>query len=226
MQFQTTRRALVTGGSRGIGAAIVTVLRARGVEVVAPERAALDLNDEASVRAFFASRKNEHFDILVNNAGINVLNELEAVQSRDWEQMLRVNLSAPLWLMQEVTPAMKARGWGRIVNISSIFSTVTREGRGAYAATKAGLNGLTRTAAVELAPHGILVNALCPGYVETEMTRVNNSPPQLAVLAAQIPLGRLAAPEEIAHWVGFLCDEKNTYLTGQVLLVDGGFTCR
>lgn len=226
MQGQTARRALVTGGSRGIGAAIVAVLRDRGVETVAPERAALDLNEEASVRAFFAARENEQFDILVNNAGINVVNELGVVLRADWEQMLRVNLSAPLWLMQSVTPAMKARGWGRIVNISSIFSSVTREGRGAYAATKAGLNGLTRTAAVELAPHGVLVNALCPGYVETEMTRLNNSTAQRELLTAQIPLGRMATPEEIAHWVAFLCDENNTYLTGQVLTVDGGFTCR
>ena len=129
-------------------------------------------------------------------------------------------------LLQGVAPGMKARGWGRVVNISSIFGVVTKERRGAYSAVKAGLNGLTRTAAVELAPFGVLVNSVCPGYVATDLTRQNNSPADLEKIAATIPAGRLAEPEEIARFVAWLCGEANTYLTGQTILVDGGFTCR
>jgi NAD(P)-dependent dehydrogenase (short-subunit alcohol dehydrogenase family) len=123
-----------------------------------------------------------------------------------------------------VAPGMRARKWGRIVNISSVLSLVTREGRMAYASTKSGLNGLSRACALELAPDGILVNAICPGYVETEMTHRNNGPAELKAIAATIPMRRLAQPEEIAKMVAFLCSEENTYCTGQALTVDGGFT--
>jgi len=219
-------KALITGGSRGLGAAMSSLLEDQGVEVIAPNRDVLDLSHMESIAAYVASEQGAGFDIIINNAGINLLNELTHVQDEDWQIMLQVNLTAPMALIRGFSPYMKAQKWGRIVNISSIFSLVTRENRSAYSATKAGLNGLTRTAAVELAPHGILVNAVCPGYVETELTFVNNSPEQLAAITATIPLQRLAQPHEIAKLVSFLCSEENTYLTGQNLVIDGGFTCK
>ncbi|MCA2686232.1 MAG: SDR family oxidoreductase [Microcystis sp. M038S2] len=219
-------KALITGGSRGLGAAMSSLLEDQGVEVIAPNRDVLDLSHMESIAAYVASEQGAGFDIIINNAGINLLNELTHVQDEDWQIMLQVNLTAPMALIRGFSPYMKAQKWGRIVNISSIFSLVTRENRSAYSATKAGLNGLTRTAAVELAPHGILVNAVCPGYVETELTFVNNSPEQLAAITATIPLQRLAQPHEIAKLVSFLCSEENTYLTGQTLVIDGGFTCK
>jgi 3-oxoacyl-[acyl-carrier protein] reductase len=219
-------KALITGGSRGIGAAIASVLQSQGMEVIAPSRQELDLGDQSSVSAFLASPSSQGIDILVNNAGINFLNEIEHIADEDWDEMLRVNVTAPMELIRGLSPAMKSRQWGRIVNISSIFSLVTRAKRGAYSAAKSGLNGLTLTAAVELAPHGIFVNAVCPGYVETELTYQNNSPEQLAAIAETIPARRLAQPEEIANLVAFLCSEKNTYLTGQTITIDGGFTCQ
>jgi 3-oxoacyl-[acyl-carrier protein] reductase len=218
------RRALVTGGSRGIGAAIVQALQDDGVEVVAPLRGEMDLSDTASIQGYLAG--GPAFDILVNNAGINVLNEMGKIESDDWARMIQVNLTAPLELIQGVSPGMRERGWGRIVNVSSIFSLVTREWRGAYSAVKSGLNVLTRTAAVELAPYGVTVNAVCPGYVETDLTRKNNTPEQIAQIAQTIPARRLAQPAEIARLVAFLCGEENTYLTGQTVVADGGFTCR
>jgi NAD(P)-dependent dehydrogenase (short-subunit alcohol dehydrogenase family) len=224
--FANPRRALVTGGARGIGAAIAFALQSQGIEVIAPSRQELDLGDRASVAAFLEAPSSQNIDILVNNAGINFLNEIDRIADEDWDEMLRVNLTAPMALIRSLSPAMKSRQWGRIVNISSIFSLVTRAKRGAYSAAKSGLNGLTRTAAVELAPHGILVNAICPGYVETELTYQNNSPEQLAAIANTIPARRLARPEEIANLVAFLCSEKNTYLTGQTITIDGGFTCQ
>jgi 3-oxoacyl-[acyl-carrier protein] reductase len=219
-------KALITGGSRGLGSAMASLLEDQGVEVIAPNRDVLDLSHMESIAAYVASEQGAGFDIIINNAGINLLNELTHVQDEDWQIMLQVNLTAPMALIRGFSPYMKAQKWGRIVNISSIFSLVTRENRSAYSATKAGLNGLTRTAAVELAPHGILVNAVCPGYVETELTFVNNSPEQLAAITATIPLQRLAQPHEIAKLVSFLCSEENTYLTGQTLVIDGGFTCK
>ena len=219
------RTALVTGAARGIGAAIADALRAQDVRVLDAGRAALNLSDPASIAAWLAEHGGG-VDILVNNAGINVLNAVEAITPGDWSEMVQVDLTAPLQLIQGVAPGMKARGWGRIVNISSIFGVVTKERRGAYSVVKAGLNGLTRTAAVELAPFGVLVNSVCPGYVATDLTRQNNSPADLEKIQATIPAGRLAEPVEIARFVAWLCGESNTYLTGQTILVDGGFTCR
>ena len=219
------RSALVTGAARGIGAAIAEALRAQGVSVLDAGRTDLDLSDPASIAGWLGTH-GSGVDILVNNAGINVINDIEAITPEDWAEMVQVDLTAPLQLIQGVSSGMKERGWGRIVNISSIFGVVTREKRGAYSAVKAGLNGLTRTAAVELAPFGVLVNSVCPGYVATDLTRQNNSPADIEKIEATIPAGRLAAPAEIARFVAWLCGEENTYLTGQTILVDGGFTCR
>jgi 3-oxoacyl-[acyl-carrier protein] reductase len=221
------RRALVTGGRRGIGAAIVTEFERCGIAVLAPPREELDLSDASSVERYLAGRRqeNEPVDILVNNAGINVINALEDIAQDSWLSMLQVNLSAPFRLAQALAPGMRKRGWGRIINISSIFGIVTRQQRAAYSATKAALAGLTRTLAVELGRDNVLVNCVAPGYVETELTRQNNSSEELERIANTIPLGRLAQPREIAKLVSFLCGEDNTYITGQVLIADGGFTC-
>jgi 3-oxoacyl-[acyl-carrier protein] reductase len=218
------RCALVTGASRGIGAAIAFELEARGAHVLRPERKVLDLESAASVAAFCCELPP--VDILVNNAGINVIAPLDAISEESWNAMLTVNLSSPCHLMQGVVGSMKERRWGRIVNISSIFGRVSKEGRAAYSATKAAIESLTRASAIELAPYGICVNALCPGYVETEMTRRNNSVEALREIAASIPAQRLAQPEEIARCAAWLCSEEVSYLTGQSLVVDGGFTCR
>jgi len=219
------RTALLTGGTRGIGASIAALLRRQGTEVVAPTRAEMDLAQPASIERFLAGISPRHFDLLINNAGVNNIGNLEDVDAAGWRLMYQVNLAAPFRLLQAVVPAMKAAGWGRIVNISSIWSLVAREKRATYATMKAGLNGLTRAAAVELGPSGILVNAVCPGYVATELTRQNNTPAELERIAAGIPLRRLAEPAEVARLVAFLCSADNTYITGQLLVIDGGYTC-
>lgn len=225
MDQTTNRTALVTGAARGIGASIVSFFNAHGVKVIAPGRKELDLADPASVDRFIVLHQDKPIDILINNAGINILNPLDRIDADTWLQMFQVNLHAPFRLLQAFSRPMKERNWGRIVNISSVLSLVTREGRTAYSTVKSGLNGLTRAAAVELGPSGVLVNAVCPGYVETELTRQNNSPADLDRIAQTIPLRRLAQPEEIAEFVGFLCSDQNTYITGQTMAIDGGFTC-
>lgn len=215
--------ALVTGASRGIGAAIAENLRARGDIVLGPTREELDLASVDSV-LHWLSRPRPAVDILVNNAGENPIGALDHVTPDTWARALTVNLTAPMLLLQEVAKGMCANKWGRVINISSCYSLVARAGRAPYGAAKAGLNALTRSAALEYANHGVLVNAVCPGFVETDLTRRNNTPVQIEALAKQIPLGRLASPAEIARTVAFLTSDENTYLTGQTIVIDGGFT--
>jgi 3-oxoacyl-[acyl-carrier protein] reductase len=219
-------KALITGASRGIGYEIARHLQSVGVETVTPSREELDLLDPKSITDYLNSLTNSKINILINNAGINVIRSLEDLNDTDWAAMVQTNLTAPMRMIQGLSPQMKSEGWGRIVNISSVFSTVTKEKRAAYSATKSGLNGLTRTAAVELAPYGVLVNAVCPGYIDTALTHQNNSPADLAKIIGTIPLGRMAQSDEIAKFVGFLSSEDNTYITGQTLLIDGGFSCK
>lgn len=219
------RIALVTGTSRGIGAAIALTLRESGVDVLTPSRLEMDMLDASSIERYISAAP-EKIDILINNAGINTLAGLSELGQVEFEKMLQLNLVAPMMLTKLVAERMKSHSYGRVVNISSIWSVVAKERRVMYSAAKSAINGATRTLAVELAEHNILVNAVAPGYVNTELTRQNNSPEQLNAICANIPLRRLANPQEIAEIVAFLCSEKNTYLTGQVLVVDGGYTCR
>ena len=218
------RTALVTGGSRGIGRAVVDRFEALGARVLAPSRAELDLRDSASIEGFTAAL-DAPVDILINNAGINPLAAFDRIADADLEEVLAVNLIAPLRLSRALAPAMADRGYGRIVNISSIWSTVAKPGRGAYSIAKSGLNGLTRSLAVEFAARNVLVNAVAPGFVATEMTYQNNTADQLAVLAQQLPIGRLGEAKEIAETVAFLASSRNSFTTGQVLFCDGGYTC-
>jgi NAD(P)-dependent dehydrogenase (short-subunit alcohol dehydrogenase family) len=221
----TGRTALVTGASRGIGAAIAARLRQGGANVLTPSRGELDLASNTSMDAYLASLK-EPVDILVNNAGINRLASGIEAADGDILDTLQVNLIAPIRLIRGIAPQMVARRYGRIVNISSIWSMVSKPGRVSYATSKSGLNGMTRTLAVELAPFNVLVNAVAPGYVNTELTRQNNTKQEIDAIRKTIPLQRLAEPDEIATVVSFLCSEENSYITGQTILVDGGFTCQ
>lgn len=219
------RTVLITGGARGIGAAIVTRLRASGHEVLAPTRAELDLSLPESVDRFLARHRAVAIDILINNAGINLLRPIADIDDATWEAMLQVNVTSALRLTREIAPAMASRGWGRILNLASIFAVVTRERRGAYSMTKAALAALTRSTAVEYGPGGVLANALAPGYVDTELTRRNNPPDVIAAIEAGIPLRRMAQASELADVAAFLVSDANSYLTGQTIVVDGGFTC-
>ncbi|TSA49839.1 MAG: SDR family oxidoreductase [Nitrosomonadales bacterium] len=219
------RVALITGASRGIGAATAELFKKAGARVLTPSRSELDLSDNSSIERYISSVEDS-IDILVNNAGINFLAGLEELDQEVLGQTLQVNLVAPLILTQLVAKKMKANRYGRVVNISSIWSVVAKERRLAYAASKSAMNGVTRTLAIELGEHGILVNAIAPGYVNTELTSQNNSPEQIQLISNNIPLHRLAEPKEIAEMVAFLCSEKNSYMTGQVLVVDGGYVCR
>lgn len=219
------RTAFITGGARGIGAAICEELERRGVELIAPSRAELDLANPDSVDLYVRRQANLEVDILINNAGINVLNAVPAIDLAAFEEMQRVNLTAALRLIQCFAPGMARRGWGRILSMSSILGLKARQRRAAYSITKAGLEALTRSVAVEFGPMGVLANSLAPGFVETNLTSQNNSPEVIAEIAAGIPLRRLAKPVELAKVAAFLVSDENTYLTGQTIVVDGGLGC-
>jgi len=219
------RTALVTGAARGIGQAIAELFAELGANVLAPSRQELDLGSAESV-ASYCRQLAGPVDILVNNAGINPLASAGEFCDADLAETLQVNLVAPMLLIRALSPGMAQRGYGRIVNISSIWSGVAKPRRFVYAATKSGLNGMTRAAAVELAHQGVLVNAVAPGFVGTALTRQNNSEADLASIAQNIPAGRLAEPREIAELVAFLCSRRNSYTVGQTIFADGGFTCQ
>jgi len=219
------RTVFLTGGARGIGAAIREELVTAGYTVISPSREELDLASKDSVEAYLKDHSDIAVDVLINNAGMNVPEKISEISWDNWNKTLQTNLSSAVRLIQFLAPGMSARGYGRILNTSSILGLVTKEGRAAYSMTKAALNALTRSAALEFGAGGVLVNSLAPGYVDTELTRKNNSPEALTSIIRSIPLGRMADPKELARVAGFLVSEQNTYLTGQTIVVDGGFTC-
>lgn len=219
-------RAFITGGSRGIGRAIVVAFERRGYEVVAPTRGELDLLDRGSIESYLSEHATEPFDTIVNNAGINDITAIDTADDATIDRVLSVDLLAPILLLRGFIPALKASSCGRIVNIGSIWASVSKPGRGLYSAAKSGLHGLTNALAVELGEYGILVNSVCPGFTATELTAQNNSLEQIREIESDIPLGRMAQPEEIAKLVCFLGSGDNTYITGQRIMIDGGFTAK
>ncbi len=225
---------LVTGGTRGLGAAMVQQFSAAGAKVIYTGTKAqkampktqcwpLDLSDGHSIEAFIDRlRTLKRLDVLVNNAGTNIIESIDRINKTDWDHVLQVNLTGAMLLMKEAALLMKKNKGGRILNVASIFGLISREKRNAYSASKAGLIGLTRAAALDLASEGILVNAICPGFVLTDLTKRMLSVKERAELIGRIPMGRFGKEEEIAHTAVFLCSPLNTYLTGQAIVIDGG----
>lgn len=230
-------KALITGGTRGIGAAIAQTLRESGHDVAVSGRSPggqppegctylpCDFSDLAQLRAFADRIAGMELGVLINNAGVNKIGPLEEYPTADFVRIHQVNVMAPFLLCRAVVPGMRARRFGRIVNITSIWGVVSKAGRSAYSASKFGLLGLSRALAMEVAAENVLVNCLAPGVVDTELTRTVLGEQGIAELVQRIPVGRLAQPVEIAHCVRFLASAENSYITGQNIVVDGGFTC-
>ena len=239
------KTALVTGGSRGIGRAVCLELAARGADVflcctgsvgaarqVAEECQALgvkaawaraDISREEDCQALFAQAEEQlgGVDILVNNAGVTRDGLLLRMKDEDLEQVLAVNLTGAIRCARLAARGMVKRRWGRVISMSSVVGLHGNPGQVNYAASKAGLIGMTKSLAKELGSRGVTVNAIAPGFIETDMTAALPDRAREALLGT-IPLGRLGQPEEVAGMVGFLAGPGGDYITGQVLSVDGG----
>lgn len=220
------RIVLLTGGSRGIGEAILKLLNSKGYLIIAPPRSELDLLSNNSIEEFVKKYQKTKIDIVINNAGVNNPQWIEEITDENLFETVQVNLVAPILLARGFVSGMKKRRWGRIINISSMFGIVARGKQVLYSASKHGLNGMTKALALELAPYNILVNSVCPGFTRTDLVVKRNTLEKIKLFEKDVPLGRLAEPIEIANLVEFLISDKNTYITGSSIVIDGGFTCR
>ena len=239
--------ALVTGSAQGIGREIASTLAEEGAKVVLLDVSEKIFEVEKELRRSFktlalkadvsnfeemryvAEQVIQRFgklDILVNNAGITLPFSLEEFSEEDFEKVLAVNLKGVLNCCMAFIPYMIKRKYGKIVNISSIAGILIGTRSAYYSASKAAVIGLTRSLALWLAEYGITVNAICPGVVETELTKSSLGEDKLKHLASRIPLKRLASPRDIAHLVLFLASDESSYITGQYIVIDGGLTIK
>ncbi len=232
----SNKRTLVTGASRGIGRAIAAAFRAEGAWVIGTHVGDSPTHDECQewLSADFAEMSQIEAcaervaelapDILVNNAGVNKIGPFAEIAPMDFLRIQQVNVFAPFRMCQAAIPGMRRKGWGRIVNVSSIWGKISKEHRASYSASKFAIDGLTAALAAEHSADGILANSVAPGFVDTELTRRVLGDAGIATLVSQVPARRLGRPEEIARLVLWLASEDNSYLTGQNLAIDGGFT--
>ncbi|HVE78503.1 MAG TPA: 3-oxoacyl-[acyl-carrier-protein] reductase [Gemmatimonadaceae bacterium] len=242
MQIDLSNRvALVTGSTRGIGRAIATALAGCGARVAIVGRDAAragqaaseigggaqgfgcDVSDVAQVQRLVddVEKAFGSIDVLVNNAGLTRDNVIMRLKDDDWNAVIDANLRGAFATIRAASRGMMKRRWGRIINIASIVGLTGNKGQANYAASKAGLIGLTKAVAKELASRNVLANCVAPGFVETDMTAAMTAEAK-AALSGQIPLERLGRPEDVAGAVAFLASEHAAYITGQVLVVDGG----
>lgn len=219
------KTVFISGAARGIGLAIYQKLKKENYKIIAPTRQELDLSDNTSVNRYFKKHKDLKVDILINNAGINFPAWVDELSDDNIDQHIQTNLVSPIKLIRTFIPYMKKNNWGRIINISSIFGIVARGKQTMYTATKHGINGVTKALALELGSYNILINSVCPGFTNTDLVK-RNAPEKNALISKDIPLGRFAEPKEIAELVSFLISNRNTYINGQCIIIDGGFTCR
>jgi len=243
----SNKTVLITGATRGIGKAIADLLYESGANLILTGTKNVEINlfnedikamgilnkkyiqadffDEISTKKFLLYlNKIEIIDICINNAGVNKVNYFEDTSIEDFNWIQKINLELPYRIMKVVGPKMLKNNYGRIVNIASIWSVITRPGRSLYTTSKNALVGLSKTLSVEWASNNVLVNTVSPGFTLTELTKKTNTAEQLEEIENKIPAKRMAEPVEIARVVAFLCSDQNTYLTGQNIAVDGGFT--
>ncbi len=236
----TDQTALVTGGSRGIGLQIARDLARCGARIILTSTSAKwaappELQDARHLQVDFTQADSRarflkvlaalpSLHVLINNAGVAMHRAYEQATEADWDETNDVNLKAPYLVSQAAAQIMTRQRYGRIVNVSSIWGHITMRERSVYTATKWGLRGISVSLAAELAHHNVLVNTVSPGFTMTDMVRRNYSADRLREIEARIPMGRLATTEDISRAVLFLASDLNSYVTGQSLVVDGGYS--
>lgn len=231
------RSVLVTGASRGIGAEIARAFAGKGARVIGTrtsmaqadsqhcaEWLVADFSDAEQVKRCAEQVRALAPDVLVNNAGINKIGPFASIDPEDFLRIQQVNVFAPFMLCQAALPGMRERGWGRIVNIASIWGKIGKEYRASYAASKFALDGMTLALAAEHSQDGILANCVAPGFTDTELTRRVLGEEGIQQLSTMVPVRRMASPQEIANFVAWLGSDENTYITGQNIAIDGGFS--
>jgi len=230
------KTALVTGGTRGIGASIAKELHDLGVTTIITgtksdytpldgyQYICVDFSKKDNLYKFVNEIREKQIDILINNAGINQIGPISELSVSDFDKVQRVNVTAPFMLCQVVLPSMRDKKWGRIVNMSSIWGKISKAYRAPYSASKFAIDGLAAAISAEVAIDGIMVNSVAPGFIDTELTRKNLGAKEIKELTQQIPAKRLGTTEEVAKFVTWLASPENTYISGQNIAIDGGFT--
>jgi len=230
------KKVFITGASRGIGAAISVAFADLGAYVIGTrtspgnsggscsEWVISDFSDVKQIYSCAEILRGLEPDVLINNVGINQIASFSEIDPADFLRIQQVNLFAPFILCQAAIPSMRKKEWGRIINISSIWGLIGKEYRASYAASKFALDGITLALASEYSKNGILANCVSPGFTDTELTHQILGEEGTRQIVAMVPLRRMAVTSEIARFVAWLGSENNTYITGQNIPIDGGFT--
>lgn len=227
-----SKNVLVTGGMGEIGAAIVAILKTAGYKVFTtstiPHNGVInnfvvDFTDNHSFDNFLAEIVNKDIDILINCAGINYIESIVDYPIEKFDEIININLRAPFRIIKKLLPNMIKKKWGRVINVASIFASISKEYRSAYSASKFGLDGLTAAIAAEVAKFDILVNSVSPGFIDTGLTRSILNESEISKIGESIPMKRMGNSIEVGEFILWLCSEKNTYISGQNLIIDGGF---